>query len=97
MKARAFAVASLLAAVCIAWALPELALACPVCSGGQPERVTNAFLSATLFMTGLPLGMIALIGLALRRRLKQIGALEAADDAGRAPAPPPHARAHPTA
>jgi Ca2+/H+ antiporter len=61
-------------------AIPELSLACPVCTGGQTDQVQKAFLSATLFMTGLPLGMIALIGLALRRRLKQVAALEAADD-----------------
>jgi uncharacterized membrane protein YciS (DUF1049 family) len=58
--------------------------------------VQSAFLSATLFMTGLPLGMIALVGFALRRRLKQIAAVEADEDARRR-ASAPHARAHPAA
>jgi hypothetical protein len=62
-------------------AAPSVALACPVCSGGTTEQVQSAFLSATLFMTFLPLAMIAGLGYALRRRLQRLAAQEAADDA----------------
>ena len=61
-------------------AAPRLALACPVCSGGDTEKVQSAFLSATLFMTFLPLGLIAVAAYALRRRLQRLAAQEAADD-----------------
>jgi hypothetical protein len=82
---RALALVSSAALVALA---PGLALACPVCSGGQTDQVQSAFLSATLFMTGLPLGLIAVFGYALRRRLQRIAALEEADDIRRT------ARAH---
>ncbi len=75
MTARALAIPAILAAA------PRLALACPVCSGGTTEQVQDAFLSATLFMTFLPLGLIAVLGYALRRRLLRLAAEEAADDA----------------
>ena len=74
---RALALASFLAAT------PGIALACPVCSGGTTEQVQNAFLSATLFMTFLPLGLIAVLGYALRRRLLRLAAQEAADEASK--------------
>jgi hypothetical protein len=71
---RAFAITAVLGAA------PRVALACPVCSGGTTEQVQDAFLSATLFMTFLPLGLIAVFGYALRRRLLRLAAQEAADD-----------------
>ena len=69
-----------LATTALLAAAPGIALACPVCSGGTTEQVQNAFLSATLFMTFLPLGLIAVLGYALRRRLLRLAAQEAADD-----------------
>ena len=74
---------ALLATLAALYAAPGPALACAVCSGGQNDQVTSAFLSATLFMTGLPLGLIAVLGYALRRRLRRIAELEAAEDARR--------------
>jgi hypothetical protein len=58
-------------------ATPEVALACSVCSGGETERVQQAFLAATLFMTALPLTMIAGFGYVLWRRLRSLGADDA--------------------
>jgi hypothetical protein len=58
-------------------ATPEVALACSVCSGGETEQVQKAFLTATLFMTALPLSMIAGFGYVLWRRLRSLGADDA--------------------
>ena len=62
----------------LAW--PQLAVACSVCSGGQNDQVQEAFLTATLFMTLLPLSMIGGAAYALRRRFLQLAAREAADE-----------------
>ena len=67
-------------AIAVLLAVSSPALACPVCSGGTSDQVQNAFLSATLFMTFLPLGLIAVLGYALRRRLQRLAAQEAAED-----------------
>lgn len=67
-------------AIAVLLAVSSPAFACPVCSGGTSEQVQDAFLSATLFMTFLPLGLIAVLGYALRRRLQRLAAQEAAED-----------------
>jgi hypothetical protein len=72
------AAVGIVALVAAAW--PEIALACSVCSGGQTERTQLAFLFATLFMTLLPLTMIAGFGYVLWRRLRRLDAENAGAD-----------------
>jgi hypothetical protein len=48
-------------------ALPEVALACPVCFDANDEN-RQAFLATTAFLSLLPLGMVAGAGLWLRKR-----------------------------
>jgi hypothetical protein len=45
-------------AAAVAWALPSLAYACPVCFNAKDEAGRVAFLGTTLFLTALPLILI---------------------------------------
>jgi hypothetical protein len=44
--------------VALLWALPSVALACPVCFSAKEEAERVAFLGTTVFLTALPLIMI---------------------------------------
>ena len=61
-----------LAIVLIA-ALPDVALACPVCFDARDEN-RQAFLATTAFLSLLPLGMVAGAGLWLRKRAREVDA-----------------------
>jgi hypothetical protein len=61
-----------LALVLIA-ALPDVALACPVCFDARDEN-RQAFLATTAFLSLLPLGMVAGAGLWLRKRAREVEA-----------------------
>jgi hypothetical protein len=72
------------------WLLPRVALACPVCTGGQEEAVGRAFFIGSLVLSGLPLVAVGAIAWWLRRRARALAAAaaEAAPAADRvAPAP----------
>ncbi len=55
---------------------PEIAQACSVCSAGRDEATRVAFIGTTIFLSVLPLAVIGLGVLWLRRRLRE---MEAAD------------------
>ena len=59
-------------------AAPLDALACPSCLAAQDSDVQMAFLSATLFLSLLPLSLIGGLVYWLRRRARQLDAEEAA-------------------
>jgi len=52
-------------------ALPDVAHACPVCFDPREEN-RMAFLATTIFLSTLPLGMVAGAGVWVRRRLKEM-------------------------
>lgn len=54
-------------------ALPDVALACPVCFDARDEN-RQAFLATTAFLSLLPLGMVAGAGLWLRKRAREADA-----------------------
>lgn len=56
-------------------ALPEVVLACPVCFDSSDEN-RMAFLATTAFLSLLPLGMVGSAGLWLRKRSRELDALE---------------------
>jgi hypothetical protein len=64
-------------------AAPSLANACPVCFDPRDEN-RAAFLATTAFMSLLPLGMVAALGLWLRHRIRSQRAADA--DTGTPPA-----------
>ncbi len=51
-------------------ALPELAQACAVCSGGDDLAVKDSYIDATIFMSILPLAVIGGGVYTLRRRFQ---------------------------
>ena len=57
---------------------PLDALACPSCLAAQDSDVQMAFISATAFLTFLPLASIGALVFWLRRRARQLDAEEAA-------------------
>ena len=59
-------------------ALPEVVLACPVCFESSDEN-RMAFLATTAFLSLLPLGMVGSAGLWLRKRSRELDALEGSD------------------
>ena len=67
-------------ALILLMALPELALACPVCFDARDEN-RQAFLMTTAFLSLLPLGMVAGAGLWLRRRARQVDAEDGRSEA----------------
>lgn len=66
-----FALAMLLLAV-----LPDVAHACPVCFDARDEN-RQAFLATTVFLSLFPLGMVAGVGMWIRKR-----SAELSDDEG---------------
>lgn len=61
---------TLLAAAALLVVLPETVAACPVCFSATEEN-RLAFLGTTVFLSLLPLGMVAGAGLWIRRRSKE--------------------------
>ncbi|MEX2207527.1 MAG: hypothetical protein WEF50_14975 [Myxococcota bacterium] len=59
-------------------AAPLDVLACPSCLAAQDSDVQMAFISATAFLTFLPLALIGGLVYWLRRRMRQLDAEEAA-------------------
>ena len=57
--------------------LPDVAAACPVCFDARDEN-RQAFLSTTIFLSLFPLGMVAGVGLWVRKRCKELDKQEAA-------------------
>lgn len=51
--------------------LPDAAQACPVCFDARDEN-RQAFLATTVFLSLFPLGMVAGVGLWVRKRSKEI-------------------------
>lgn len=51
--------------------LPDVVLACPVCFDASDEN-RQAFLVTTVFLSLLPLGMVAGVGLWIRKRSKEL-------------------------
>lgn len=56
--------------------LPDAAAACPVCFDPREEN-RMAFLATTIFLSLLPLGMVAGAGLWMRRRMHELDQEEA--------------------
>ena len=61
--------------------LPDAAAACPVCFDPREEN-RMAFLATTVFLSLLPLGMVAGAGLWVRRRVREMDDEEPVDEAG---------------
>ena len=57
--------------------LPDAAAACPVCFDPRDEN-RMAFLATTVFLSLLPLGMVAGAGVWMRRRVRELDEGEAA-------------------
>jgi hypothetical protein len=81
-----------LALVLVAALAPEVAQACSVCTGGDDESVSAAFLAGTILLSVLPLAWIGGVAFWLVRRARRLRAEEAAGVI-RLPAP----RSQPTA
>ncbi|MGB1655870.1 MAG: hypothetical protein ACPHQP_05460 [Longimicrobiales bacterium] len=64
----AFVLALTLALVAL---LPEAAWACPVCFDSSDEN-RQAFIATTVFLSLLPLGMVAGAGLYVRKRARDL-------------------------
>ena len=60
--------ATAIAAVALLTLLPQLALACPVCGGGNPAN-RFAFFASTITLSVIPLGLFAVGFLWLRKRI----------------------------
>jgi len=73
--------ALLLLALAIA---PESGSACSLCLASQSEETRYAFLWTTGFLSVLPVGMVGLGVLWVRRRAREQGQQEAAHEAARA-------------
>lgn len=65
-------------------ALPRAAHACPVCFDPRDEN-RFAFLATTIFLTLLPLGMVAGLVVFLRRRYRQLDQAASTDAAAADP------------
>lgn len=63
--------AIVLGALLLVAVLPDAVAACPVCFDARDEN-RLAFLSTTVFLSLLPLGMVAGAGLWLRKRSKEL-------------------------
>ena len=57
--------------------LPDLAFACPVCFDARDEN-RQAFLATTVFLSLFPLGMVATVGLWVRKRSRDLDDQDAA-------------------
>lgn len=73
---RAAGVLTALAAVAL---LPEAAHACAVCFDANSE-IRWSFLATTIFLSLLPLGMVAGTGLWIRRRMQEMARTDGAGD-----------------
>lgn len=51
--------------------LPDVASACPVCFDARDEN-RQAFLATTVFLSLFPLGMVATVGLWVRKRSRDL-------------------------
>jgi len=60
-----------LLALVLLMVLPDVVFACPVCFDASDEN-RQAFLATTVFLSLLPLGMVAGVGLWIRRRSKEL-------------------------
>ena len=70
---------AMLAFVALALALlPDVASACPVCFDARDEN-RQAFLATTAFLSLLPLGMVAGLGVWVRRRSREQDELYGSD------------------
>jgi hypothetical protein len=58
--------------------LPEAAAACPVCFDARDEN-RQAFLATTVFLSLFPLGMVASVGLWVRKRARDLDGRDATD------------------
>ena len=58
--------------------LPDLASACPVCFDARDEN-RQAFLATTVFLSLFPLGMVATVGLWVRKRSRELDDRETAE------------------
>ena len=56
--------------------LPDVAAACPVCFDARDEN-RQAFLTTTIFLSLFPLGMVAGVGLWVRKRSRDLDEQEA--------------------
>ena len=61
--------------------LPDTVLACPVCFSASDEN-RAAFLATTAFLSLLPLGMVGGAGLWIRKRSRDVDALDRAASEG---------------
>ncbi|MCE2456044.1 MAG: hypothetical protein J4G12_09585 [Gemmatimonadetes bacterium] len=61
--------------------LPETAFACPVCFDANEEN-RMAFLATTGLLTLLPLGLVAGVGIWIRKRARALDEPQAPDDRG---------------
>lgn len=71
----------------LAWA-PRAAEACAVCMGGREDENRAAFIGTTVFLSVLPLALIAGIALWLRKRIREVEAARGADPRVGAQHPP---------
>jgi hypothetical protein len=60
-------------------ALPDVAHACPVCFDPRDENRV-AFLATTVFMSLFPLGMVGGLGLWLRKRARELRGMPRVED-----------------
>ena len=58
--------------------LPDLASACPVCFDARDEN-RQAFLATTVFLSLFPLGMVATVGLWVRKRSRELDERDATE------------------
>lgn len=58
--------------------LPDVASACPVCFDARDEN-RQAFLATTVFLSLFPLGMVATVGLWVRKRSRELDRQDAAE------------------
>jgi hypothetical protein len=63
----------LFVALALLVALPDVALACPVCFDPREEN-RFAFFATTIFLSVFPLSLVGGVGLWLRRRSRVLGA-----------------------
>ncbi len=58
--------------------LPDVVSACPVCFDARDEN-RQAFLATTVFLSLFPLGMVATVGLWVRKRSRELDRQDAAE------------------
>lgn len=76
IRGRALVVAAL--ALTFLAVLPDVASACPVCFDARDEN-RQAFLATTVFLSLFPLGMVATVGLWVRKRSRELDRQDAAE------------------